>query len=225
MARDPDAIIQEKKALRAAVRRRLDAVGSRRSAAGISATKILTHLAEWNNATEFLLFVGMKSEIATEPLIEAAFTSGKPVRLPQISGKIMRFYAVSEDHWRENRLVRHSYGMLEPRPEWPPWSPSSSGITLIICPGMAFDKTGNRLGHGGGFYDRFLATLSHRQNEAPQPAGPADGEAQSEFTIVGLCYDFQLVEAVPTGPDDIRVDGVVTEKQVVWANPDMALET
>jgi 5-formyltetrahydrofolate cyclo-ligase len=68
-------------------------------------------------------------------------------------------------------------------------------LDLLLVPGIAFDRHGNRLGRGGGFYDRLLAEY---------PAA----------TAVGLCFDFQLVDSLPAEPHDRPVDWIVTESQV-----------
>jgi 5-formyltetrahydrofolate cyclo-ligase len=72
-------------------------------------------------------------------------------------------------------------------------------LGVVIVPGLAFDERGNRLGRGGGFYDRFLATT------------PA-------FRI-GVCFEVQLASSVPAGPLDVPMDAVVTERRVIRPNP------
>lgn len=66
-------------------------------------------------------------------------------------------------------------------------------LDLVLVPGLAFDLAGRRLGRGGGFYDRFLAEL---------PAAT---------TLVGVCFEAQLVDRVPTDPHDARVRMLITE--------------
>ena len=66
---------------------------------------------------------------------------------------------------------------------------------LILVPGLAFDKSGARLGRGRGFYDRFLAGITGFR--------------------VGVCFDWQLVESVPVEAHDIRMDAVVTPSQII----------
>jgi len=67
-------------------------------------------------------------------------------------------------------------------------------VDVALVPGVAFDHLGNRLGRGGGFYDRFLASAS-------------------ELKTIGLCFDLQLVDKIPSEPHDIRVDDVSTERR------------
>ncbi len=68
----------------------------------------------------------------------------------------------------------------------------SSGLLWLI-PGVAFDLRGNRLGRGGGYYDRLLAG--------------------AEGTRVGVAFEWQLVQEIPTAGHDVRVHGIVTEKR------------
>jgi len=73
-------------------------------------------------------------------------------------------------------------------PSWP---------QVVVVPGLAFTAAGERLGQGGGWYDRYLATV------------------QPGCVTVGVCFEEQLVEALPIEPHDVRVDHVVTDRGVV----------
>ena len=70
--------------------------------------------------------------------------------------------------------------------------PADKVLDVVLVPGMAFDGDGNRLGRGRGYYDRFLNTLSN-----PRPK------------LIGVCFDFQKTDVVPTEPTDVKVDVVV----------------
>jgi 5-formyltetrahydrofolate cyclo-ligase len=96
-------------------------------------------------------------------------------------------------------LVANRHGILEPPADaalerLPP-------ISLALVPGLAFDLAYNRMGQGGGFYDRWLACMR------------ASGAA---FVAVGVCFDWQLLDApLPVEPHDQRVDGVITDRRVI----------
>jgi len=75
-------------------------------------------------------------------------------------------------------------------------------IDLLIVPGVAFDSEGRRLGFGGGYYDELLRTRP-------------DGEEAARPVVLGLGYDFQIVDACPAEPHDQMVDGVVTDARVI----------
>ena len=88
---------------------------------------------------------------------------------------------------------------------WEPAFPAArvilpAEIDLILVPGLAFTRDGHRLGRGGGFYDRFLAQLPERTVK------------------LGVCFDLQMVEALPAEAHDRRVDAVVTESGLIRAS-------
>jgi 5-formyltetrahydrofolate cyclo-ligase len=87
-------------------------------------------------------------------------------------------------------LVFDTRGLAEPKPDLPSFEPNR--VTLILVPGLAFDRSGRRLGRGAGFYDRTLARVS---------AG---------VPKIGLCYDEQVVDEVPTESWDLCVDHLLT---------------
>lgn len=76
------------------------------------------------------------------------------------------------------------------------WQPPT--VELVLAPGVAFDRSGNRLGHGKGYYDRFLPQLL--------PGVP----------VIGVCYDWQVVDAVPVDEYDRRMDFIVTDSRVIY---------
>lgn len=85
------------------------------------------------------------------------------------------------------KMHRGKFNIPEPTTE-----PYVGDIDLILVPGVGFDKSGNRLGRGGGYYDKFITRLGRKT------------------LLVGVGYDFQLVEEVPANRWDKRLDYVVT---------------
>lgn len=92
-------------------------------------------------------------------------------------------------------MHRGEFNIPEPTTE-----PYKGAIDLIILPGVAFDKQGNRLGQGGGYYDRFLSS-GHKRS-----------------ILLGVAYDFQLVEKVPTNRNDKKMDYVICPSKGVVKN-------
>ena len=92
-------------------------------------------------------------------------------------------------------LHKAALGVYEPPGDdiWPPQT-----VELVLAPGVGFDAAGNRLGHGKGYYDRFLPQLL--------PGVP----------VVGVCYDWQVVDAVPVDEHDRPMDVLVTERRVIY---------
>ncbi|MFR9619966.1 MAG: 5-formyltetrahydrofolate cyclo-ligase [Rikenellaceae bacterium] len=131
------------------------------------------------------LFVAMADEVSTMASIERWYTMGKQLALPVIEGESMQFYA-----YRPDALICGKYGIYAPDPLC--CDPiEASQIELMILPGVSFTLTGERLGRGGGFYDRYLASPDFRA------------------ATIGICYAHQIVSDLPTDPHDIGVQRVI----------------
>lgn len=131
------------------------------------------------------LYAALSDELPSRPLFEAVRSAGKEALLPRTAGDVLAFCAVRA--WEE--LVPGRYGVAEPPIRATPIAPSG----LVIVPSVAFDRAGNRLGRGGGYYDRTFAV------------GKAAG------CLVAVGYAFQVVDEVPHGPHDRCMDAVVTD--------------
>lgn len=149
----------------------------------------------WTGARIVMLYCAFGDELDTDPLFRAARAAGKSVLYPRClpgDDNRMEVCLVEEP----GRLCPGRFGVNEP-------DASHTGLVdpspdLVLVPGLAFDRRGGRLGFGGGFYDRFLARLAHPHKR------------------LGLCYSIQLVPNVPVDPWDVQLDGVVSEKEVLW---------
>lgn len=121
--------------------------------------------------------------LASEPdWLDADFPDDKVVAFPRTSPGGLAFF-VSRD------LLPGPLGAHEPVGDIP-----APPANLVLVPGLAFDLAGNRLGRGGGFYDRFLETLS-----LPRP------------TLCGVCFSCQIAPVVPCESHDARVDFLLSE--------------
>lgn len=151
----------------------------------------LFSLPEFRTARLVMFYVAMKEEVDTLPMIDECLRLGKRVCVP---ATLMRERKIipSEITDRKTQLVEGSCGILEPKKEF--IKPVSAGkIDLVIVPGVAFEKeTNNRLGRGAGYYDRFLKELP------------------KHIPLIGLAFDFQLTDDLPTFSHDIPVDRVIT---------------
>lgn len=146
-------------------------------------------LPEVVRAGTILLYHGMGAEPDTARLLPVLWAAGKRVALPRCTGPGEMEARLAEEG---RPLIRHPFGMLEPGEDAPRLEPEE--LDLILVPGLAFDRSGGRLGQGGGFYDRYL----------PRCTG----------VTVALCRRDFLLEAVPREKHDRRVDLVVTEEGV-----------
>lgn len=169
----------DKAALRSAMRARRQALGQAAlgEAEARAAAALLAHDA-WKAARTVALHAAVRGELPTDVLLAAALAAGKRVALPRQAPGGMELRLIG----RRDEAVGGPRGIPEPPADAPRVAPEE--LELIVAPGLAFDRKGNRLGQGGGDYDRLLARLG------------------AEATSVGWCHDFQLVDAVPTEAHD-----------------------
>ena len=183
----PSTITAEKARLR---RQALDWLATLSSQARIAGDEALFRrflaLPQIESVRTVLLYHGMDTEPDTVRLLPPLWDTGKRVCLPRcLPGNQMEARLVQPD----STLIRHPYGMLEPGPACSLIPPDQ--IDLVLVPGLAFDRSGGRLGRGGGYYDRWLAGFSG--------------------VTAALCRDGLLMEAIPRLPHDLGVDLVITE--------------
>ena len=139
----------------------------------------------YRNAKSIYGYLPYNQEVRTVPMLERALRDGKRVAVPKVYGDEMRFI-----YMEDLSLVEKSdMGIPEPVADGPI---GDDPTALVLMPGLAFTVNGDRMGYGGGYYDKFLAA---------EPGHPT----------VALCYAFQMVEELPTQDHDIPVD------LVLWA--------
>lgn len=157
-------------------------------------------------------FLSTKHEISTKRLISQALTGRMLVAAPRVEGQSLKFYRI---HSAEGPFTTGKFGICEPTGKKPPVFPSPIAIQLpllVLVPGLAFAKNGNRLGKGGGYYDRFLADLLAAYGEKTVPV------MRKNITLAGVAWSFQIVDALPAENFDIPVDCVFTEKGCILCN-------
>lgn len=128
-------------------------------------------------------YLPYNQEVRTVPLLQQALADGKRVAVPKVYEDEMKFIYMTD----LTQVAEGYAGIPEPIADDPV---ADDPTALVLMPGMAFDTQGHRIGYGGGFYDRFLAE---------EPNHPT----------IALCYDFQMVEDLPTEEFDIPVDCVL----------------
>jgi 5-formyltetrahydrofolate cyclo-ligase len=188
---------QQKRELRAAAtRRRLDQVDKDGVSRRIIAA--LTNLPEFGRAESAVMYVDVRDEVRTQPLIAEQLAAGQSVIVPFCLGDDLRLCRVDAIA----QLEIGAYGILEPAPALQTDATrlvDPIGADLIVIPGVAFDRRGYRLGHGFGYYDRLLARVSERA------------------MLVALAYECQMFDNVPHEPHDVAVNIIVTESTVYRA--------
>ena len=150
---------------------------------------------EYKNCKAILCYVAFNGEVDTSLIISRALSDLKTVGVPVCldkNGKMEFFKINSLDD-----LHKGTFGISEPDCR------EEKRITdfedcVIVVPALCFDKSGNRLGYGKGYYDRYL------QNHS--------------LISFGLCYNRLIVDYVPSDAYDRRVDFVVSEKQIITCN-------
>lgn len=152
--------------------------------------KKLFELAEFKKARCVVYFLSMDFEVDTHRMVDESIQMGKIVGVPVVV-KGEKELIISRINDRTTQLEEGPYGLKQPKAEdVMPISPAE--IDLVLVPGLVFDRDGNRLGRGKGYYDRFLEKL-------PKCA-----------RTIGLVFDFQVAEAVPVLPHDIPVHALLT---------------
>jgi len=163
----------------------------------------------FRDAEAVCLYLSMDKEIDTEPILKAAFDSGKRVFLPRVVGSDIRMYETFGFQDIQS-FGKSKYGNIrEPPSDYRDANkvpqPRAQAVDcgaelgLIVVPGLAFDDDCRRLGHGKGFYDRFLTALRSQRalKGLPMPR------------VVGLALSTQRVTRVPTSSEDFVLDEVV----------------
>ena len=137
-------------------------------------------------------FSSLKSEINPVPLLRKLADLGAQLALPVVAGKgkplIMRAWSFGEP------LDSGVWGIREPKAEAPEVAPD-----ILIVPLLAFDRTGNRIGYGAGYYDLTIGKL----------------RAMKPTVAVGIAFAAQQIDAVPVTPRDARLDLVLTEREII----------
>jgi len=147
--------------------------------AGAAATQNLKSLRRlWKDTEIVVAFASFGSEIGTDAVLEAALEAGKLVVLPRVTDGELSFHCIDSLSYPSDT---HSYGMREPAGTLADFDPVASAAggqrVLVICPGLAFDRCGRRLGRGKGYYDRFIAALRHAAR-VPRPV-PATSDLET----------------------------------------------
>jgi len=142
-----------------------------------------------------MFYVGKGDEVQTKDIILESMKMGKIVSVPYIENGNREMHASLLRNF-DRDLTKGEYGILSPKKE--SYKPiNTSSLDLIIVPGVCFDINGNRIGRGGGYYDRFLKSVSKKT------------------ILIGLVFDFQVVSNIPYDKKDIPVHIIVTGKRIL----------
>ena len=146
----------------------------------------------YQNAKIVMAYVSMAEEVQLQKIFVDAFNRKKILAIPLIIGK-GEMQAVEVPNF--DALEIGDFGILTVRADLRKII-APEKLNCIIVPGAAFDSNFNRLGLGGGYYDKFLTRAVNAKK-------------------IALAYDFQIVDAVPTEPHDFKVDMIISEKRIL----------
>jgi len=154
----------------------------------IMSKKIHSHLRKisaFSNANSIGCYYSIGSEVQTKAIIQELISQKKQVSLPKVTDDTIVFRTVKNF----DRLEKGSFGILEPKDDWP----EVKSFDVIIVPAIGLTYDGDRLGYGHGYYDKFLS--------------------DKLVTKIALGYNKQIVKSIPHSDHDIKMDWIVSENK------------
>lgn len=162
---------------------------------GVRAQRALIGMPQFAGAKSVACYMAMERETPTDLIIEECFRGGRKLCVPAYDPSSRQYAWARLD---ENEPMKAGpWGIMEPANP----RPAAGAIDFAVIPGVAFDRKGNRLGHGRGFYDALLGST-----------------AGSIAFKVGLAFDVQVVESVPVDGHDVAMNAVVSGAGIVSKN-------
>ncbi|MFZ5969729.1 MAG: 5-formyltetrahydrofolate cyclo-ligase [Bacillota bacterium] len=148
----------------------------------------------YKHAVVVMVYLDFRNEVQTQLIIKDLLSSGKKAIIP-ISVPETKHMILSQLMDPEVELTEGTYGILEPKKEFIR-EVDKNTLDLILVPGVVFDRKGYRIGYGGGYYDRFLDSLT------------------KTVPSIALAFDLQVIDEVPHDFHDYPVSYIVTETEV-----------
>lgn len=167
-----------------------------RAAYSAAITARLLQLPEYRQADTVLGYMNFGAEFSSELWVERVLADGKRLALPKVNHHTDRLdlYWVEDP---ENQLAAGLWGIREPVVERCKRLAVPEEVEFALLPGVAFTRDGARLGYGGGYYDKLLASMVQRP------------------VLVAAAFALQLVELLPQEANDVRVEWIVTEQETI----------
>lgn len=144
-------------------------------------------------AKRIFIYVSYENEVETKDIIQYSLDNKKEIYVPKTNIKEKTMKAIKINSLDE--LIVDNYGILEPKDV--DKKSISDKFDLIIMPGLAFDRNGNRIGYGGGYYDKYISNLNYK------------------VLKIALSYDLQLFKNIKSENHDIKVDCIITNKEII----------
>ncbi|MBU3182081.1 5-formyltetrahydrofolate cyclo-ligase [Clostridium psychrophilum] len=153
-------------------------------------------LPKFINCKNIMLYISFNKEVDTYPLAKWCLAHGKTVIAPYCIKPTKQIIPYKINNLTSD-LIKSTFGVMEPNHNLLD-KVNIEDIDLIIVPGVVFDNDCNRIGLGAGYYDRFLLKI-----------------LKSTLTI-GIAYDYQIIDKVPTDKFDIPLDFIITERRTIF---------
>lgn len=156
----------------------------------------IMELPEFINSKNIMLYLSFNKEVNTYPLARWCFDNGKNVIVPyciQSKREIVPYKITN----LIDDLSKSKFGVMEPKHDILE-RVNMEDIDLIIVPGVVFDEECNRIGFGAGYYDRFLP------------------KKLKSTPAIGIAYEYQVIDKVPSGEYDVPLDFIITEERIVF---------
>lgn len=195
-------VLLEKTKMREDIQQRRDALTDeqRKQKSRQACEYLLKHpVVQQHQVLTLCTYMPFRSELDVTPIMEWCWKQNHIVLLPKVlpDDRKLQLHRVKS----YSDVEAGVWGIMEPKSDTEHWKDEAS-IQLLLLPGLAFDKQGGRLGYGGGYYDRLLASMNlHKETSS---------------CLVALAYDLQLVHEVPLELHDRRVDLVISESGVLF---------
>lgn len=157
-----------------------------------AAQQRLLGMSEFVDAGVVCCYLNMKLEVATSALVARRIEMGRVLTVPSYQDETRSYDIVQLDD--PSTLVEGKFGISEPGLGS---STFTGSVDLIVVPGLGFDRTGNRLGRGGGYYDRMLAD-----------------DRFLGAVKVGIAFNCQIIDSVPVLEHDVGIDVLITEERL-----------
>jgi 5-formyltetrahydrofolate cyclo-ligase len=189
-------IQQEKKQLRSRFRKILTRMtAEERATASLAIIQRIRSLPLWESVSLVLAFIPLETEVAILPLLDEALEEQKIIAVPRCQpDRDLSFHQIRTGY--QTSLCNGPYSLKEPPQDWPSIDPETLPPgSLVLVPALAFTPAGERLGKGKGYYDRFLTRI-------PPHA-----------LTIGVCFDQQLIDHLPSSGQDVPVRLVVTDQR------------
>ncbi|HEU0234738.1 MAG TPA: 5-formyltetrahydrofolate cyclo-ligase [Gallionella sp.] len=167
-----------------------------RAAYSATITERLLQLPEYRQANTVLGYMNFGAEFVSEPWVARVLADGKRLSLPKVNRHTnhLDLYWVED---LENQLAAGLWGIREPVVERCRRLDTPNEVEFALLPGVAFTRDGARLGYGGGFYDKLLASMKQRP------------------VLVAAAFALQIVERLPQEATDVKVEWIITEQETI----------